>query len=319
MRPAGENPGIGDIGLPEALTVPGRAVGNGLLRPDVLVGAVEDTGPGFDAAVPDIARLYSYWLGGKDHFAAERVEAERLEQILPGTSLLPRANRAFVGTAVRYVAGQGISQFLDVGCGLPTSPSVHEIARDVVPGARVVYADNDPTVLSHARALLAGEGVGVVEGDLRNPAALLDDSAVTSLLGWDQPACVLLTSVLHFVPAGDAGGVVVEFCRRLALGSYLIISVGRSSDPELVREFSAAYKAASLHNHSRGDIEWWVRRAGLEMVEPGLTDVWEWQPDDLPGGLPPAWTRCTRNPLPDGNPRATILGAVARKPRHEGG
>jgi hypothetical protein len=112
---------------------------------------------------------------------------------------------------------------------------------------------------------------------------------------------------------------VAEFCRRLALGSYLIISVGTSSDPGLARDFSAAYTAAPLHNHSRWDIEWWIRRAGLVMVEPGLTDVWEWQPDDLPGGLPPAWTWCTRNPLPDGNLRATILGAVARKPRHEGG
>ena len=158
-------------------------------------GMLRDTGTvlaamtsGLDTTLPNMARVYNYWLGGKDNFPADRAEADLLLGIYPPLRDLVRENRAFVTRAVAWAAGQGISQFLDLGAGLPASPAVHQAARAVQPAARVAYVDNDPVVLAHARALLAGEGVTAVAADLRDPAAVLADKELRTVIDPAQPA-----------------------------------------------------------------------------------------------------------------------------------
>jgi len=152
----------------------------------------------FTAARPNIARVYDYWLGGKDNFEADRQEALRLLAVYPLMAKLARDDRQFLGRAVTWVAGQGIRQFLDVGSGLPTAQNTHQAAQAADPGARVVYADNDPVVVAHARARLAAPGVEAIEGDLRDPMGILGDPIVCKLIRPDEPACVVLALVLHF-------------------------------------------------------------------------------------------------------------------------
>jgi hypothetical protein len=166
---------------------------------------------GFDPSVPNTARVYSYWLGGKDHFPAGRAEAACLLEIYPPLRDLVRENRAFVIRAVAWAAEQGMGQFIDLGAGLPASPAVHQAARDVLPAARVAYVDTDPVVLSHARALLAqDDGVTAVDADLRDPDAVLADPELRAVIDPAEPVCVILAAVLHFPgrwhrPGGDHG------------------------------------------------------------------------------------------------------------------
>jgi len=159
----------------------------------------------FDASRPNVARIYDYLLGGKDHFAADRQAAQQLLTALPDAAAIARANRTFLAAAVRHVARGGIAQYLDIGAGLPTSPSVHECAREVIPGARVAYVDSDVVAVIHAQALLAtGDGVVAAEGDAREPEAILADPAVAAVIDLAEPVCVLLVSMLHFFTAGEA-------------------------------------------------------------------------------------------------------------------
>ena len=253
----------------------------------------------FDPTKPNIARVWDYWLGGKDNFAADRELAEKMLAVHPVSAQMARENRQFLGRAVSYVAERGIRQFIDVGAGLPTVVNTHDIARQTDPQARVAYVDNDPIVISHARSLLAkSPGVIAVPGDMRNPEAILTDSGLTELIDLAEPACVILSGVLHFADAGTARDAAVAFARAIAPGSYLIISVG-SGNPSEGENFSSAYTAARIYIHPMEDIRSFF--AGLELVPPGVISVRRWYGD---------------GPAPNLKPRtATFLGGVARKPR----
>ncbi len=181
---------------------------------------------GSGSATPNMARVYDYWLGGKDHYAADRAEAERLLAIYPPLRDLVRENRAFVIQAVSWAARQGIGQFIDLGAGLPAAPPTHQAARAVLPSARVAYVDIDPVVLSHARALLTtDDGVTAVAVDLRNPAAVMAHPDLRAVIDPARPVCVLLGAVLHFLDAGAACAVTTGYARLMAPGSCLIVSV----------------------------------------------------------------------------------------------
>ena len=178
-----------------------------------------------DASVPNAARVYDCFLGGKDNFAVDRELAQKILEVLPDTADVCRDNRDFLQRAVRFLAGEaGIRQFLDIGSGLPTMGNVHEVAQEAAPGVRVAYVDYDPVVLSHARALLAkGKDVVVAEGDLRSPEAILADERVRQLIDFSQPVAVLLVAMLHFVTDADRPyDAVRTLVDALAPGSYLV-------------------------------------------------------------------------------------------------
>jgi S-adenosyl methyltransferase len=237
----------------------------------------------FTTARANIARMYAHWLGGKDSFEADRAAADAIVHRFPEVADIAKANRAFLARAVRHVARHGVSQYIDAGAGLPASPNVHEIAREQVPGARVVYLDRDPVVLAHARALLAvDDKIGVVAGDIRDPARALADPAVGRLIEAGAPVCVLLGSVLHFLAADEADEAVTAFRRWMAPGSYLVISAGTSTgtDPELLRELQAAYgDTAPVTGRTEEEITAWFD--GLLPVRPGVVDVQAWRPDSV--------------------------------------
>jgi SAM-dependent methyltransferase len=237
----------------------------------------------YSPAEPNIARMYSYWLAGKDHLESDRAAADKILERFPEVAETARANRAFLSRAVRHVARQGIRQFLDVGCGFPASPNVHETARAVHASARVVYVDRDPVVLAHARALLAVDHeVAVVAGDIRDPAGFLTDPALTEVIDSSKPVGVLLASVLHFLPAAEADAAVAALQDWMPAGSYLVISAGTSTgtDPALIRCLQDAYGGtAPVVGRTAAEIEAWF--SGLSLVRPGLVDVWAWRPDTL--------------------------------------
>jgi SAM-dependent methyltransferase len=256
----------------------------------------------FDTTRPNIARVWDYWLGGKDNFAADRELAEDMLAVHPVSAQMARENRQFLGRAVSYVAARGIGQFIDVGAGLPTALNTHDIARHADPHARVAYVDNDPVVISHARSLLAkSRGVIAVPGDMRDPGSILADPRLTGLIDLAEPACVIMSAVLHFAEAPAAQGIAAAFARAVTPGSYLIISVG-SGNPSEGDNFTSAYTAARIYIHSQPEIEGFFD--GLELVPPGVVAVRGWNGDA---------------PAPNPKPRtATFLGGVARKPRLPG-
>ena len=231
---------------------------------------------GSGSGTPNMARVYDYWLGGKDHYAADRAEAERLLAIYPPLRDMVRENRAFVTQAVTWAARQGIGQFIDLGVGLPASPAVHQTARAVLPSARVAYIDIDPVVLSHARALLAtSDGVAAVAADLRDPAAVLADPQLRAVIDLREPVCVILAAVLHFLDSDAARQVTAGYARLIAPGSCLVISVACYDDEALGKRLSAEYTAATWHNHSHVDVVSFF--AGLKLVGPGVTEAQTWR------------------------------------------
>ena len=227
---------------------------------------------------PNIARMYSFWLHGKDHLAADRSAAGKVLELFPEVADVACANRAFLARVVRYMAECGITQFIDLGSGLPASPNVHETARLVTPDARVVYVDRDPVVLAHARALLATDDkVGVVAGDICDPQGLLTDPALTSVIDSTVPTGVLLLSVLHFLTPAEADASVAAFREWMPPGSYLVISAGTTTgtDPHLIRALQDAYgDSASVNGRAADEIAAWFD--GLTLVHPGLVEVWAW-------------------------------------------
>ncbi|OLT37842.1 hypothetical protein BJF79_28900 [Actinomadura sp. CNU-125] len=241
--------------------------------------------PNFD--VPNIARIYDAMLGGKDNFAVDREAAERLTELEPLSPLYAREHRRYIGRAIGVLAERGIRQFLDVGTGLPTMDNVHQIAHRRAPGSRVVYVDNDPNVCAHARALLAEDaGVAVLEEDLRFPERILDGARAS--LDMDEPMCLLVTGILHFVPDDDDPfGAVGRLVEAMAPGSFLVISHitderVRDTRPSDNRSGLAVYAKsnAPMHPRNRVDVERFLR--GLEIVEPGVTCISEWANPDPP-------------------------------------
>jgi SAM-dependent methyltransferase len=266
----------------EAAAAAGMAADTATARPVVLrhARAVLAMTTEFDTSVPNTARVYDYWLGGKDHFAADRAEAERLVALYPPLSALVRENRAFLIKTASWAAQQGIGQFIDLGAGLPASPAVHQAARAVRPAARVAYVDTDPVVLAHARALLAtGDGVTAVDADLRYPAAVLGHGELRAVINPARPACVILGAVLHFLDPAAARAVTAGYLSLLAPGSYLVISCARFEDEQLAKQLAEEYTAATWYNHSPGDIVAFFD--GLELAGPGVTEARTW-PDQPP-------------------------------------
>jgi len=260
----------------------------------------------FDTSRPNVARVYDYLLGGKDHFAADRQAAQRLLAALPNAAAVARANRMFLAAAVQHVAAQGIAQYLDIGAGLPTSPSVHESARAILPGARVAYVDNDPVAVSHAQALLAtGDGVIAARGDARDPEAILADPALAGVIDLTQPVCLLLVSMLHFFTAGEADMIVGVLRQRLAPGSYLIISQGNASRPPREGVQDAYGRDITLTGRPAGEIAAYFD--GFDLVPPGLVPVAEWA-----AAQPGAWPRPPQ-PAQSASSPAGMLAGVGRK------
>jgi len=243
----------------------------------------EAESPEYDTSVAHIARVYDYWLGGKDNYAADRVVAEQVMQAYPDIVYSVRANRAFLARTFRYLAAEeGIRQFLDVGTGLPTANNTHEVAQSVAPECRVVYVDNDPIVLSHARALLASDPAGVtdyIDADLRDTAATLAGAAQT--LDFSEPVAVMLLGTLHMIPdQDDPYAIVAALMQGVPPGSFLAVShpasdIAAAEGAEAARRYNAQ-AAESATFRSRAEV---MRLFdGLDLVEPGVVRVPEWRP-----------------------------------------
>lgn len=232
---------------------------------------------GVDPTVPSIARVYDYWLGGKDNFAADREMGDRVKAIVPEMPLMAYHNRLFMRRVVRFLAGEaGIGRFLDLGAGLPTMENVHEVAQKARPEAEVVYVDNDPVALTHARALLATTGsTHVVAGDVYQPEPILTEA--DALVGLDQPIAVMMLAMLHFVPDEDAHRIVRTVMDAMPSGSYLVIS--HIADTPQLRKAASFYSASGTGAVLRSPERIAEFLDGLELVPPGVVPLPEWRSD----------------------------------------
>ncbi len=236
-----------------------------------------------DTSTAHPARMYDYYLGGKDNYPADRRAAEQVLAAVPSAPAMARANRAFLHRAVRFLAAEaGIRQFVDIGTGLPTSPNVHQIAQAVTPNARVVYVDNDPIVHVHANALLAGEATSSILADLRQPDAILDHPTLRRRIDLTQPVALLLVAILHFLcDDEDPAGIVARLRDRLADGSYLVLSHATADfNPQAAAAAARAYDQAAAPMVLRSHAEIERLFDGFELVDPGLVQVSRWRPDD---------------------------------------
>lgn len=228
----------------------------------------------FDARKPNIARVYDYLLGGKDNFESDREEAERILAHYPSLVQVMRENRQFLGRAVTTLADAGITQFLDLGSGLPTTANTHEVAKAANSAARVVYVDNDPVVVSHAQALLQAPGVAAVAADITDPDAVLARPEVKALIHLDEPVGVILASVLHFFDVETVKRVISGYLTPLVPGSYLAVSLSWT-DPGLRPQLAQEYTAAKFWNYSREELSEFL--AGLELIDPpGIAEARHW-------------------------------------------
>jgi hypothetical protein len=260
-----------------------------------------------DVNQPHSARMYDYYLGGKDNFAADRETAEKTMRIWPSVRIAARENRGFLRRAVRHlVVERGIRQFLDVGTGLPSVDNVHEVAQAAAPEARVVYVDNDPIVLVHAGALLKSSPEGrtaYLRADLREPEKILGDPTTREVLDFDRPIALMLVAILHFiVDADDPRHIIRTLLDALPSGSYLVAShITDEHDPTGIGQVQRLYEASGVQSQARTrEVFTKVVFDGLELVDPGVTLVSEWRPE---GG----------GPLPSAA-AVSWYGGVARKP-----
>ncbi|MFD7496401.1 SAM-dependent methyltransferase [Streptomyces sp. NPDC059832] len=267
-----------------------------------------------DTTRPHPARVYDWFLGGKDNYPVDEELGKQIAGLSPDTKRIARHNRWFMHRAMRWLAGEaGIRQFLDIGSGIPTEPNLHQIVQSAAPDARVVYVDNDPIVLAHAEALLSGSAEGVtayLDADVREPERILELAA--DVIDFDRPVALSLIALLHFVGDSDGEGagrsegayaLVERLVERLPAGSFLVLSqLTGDFDPESVEKGVASYAAGgvTLVPRSRRGVSRFFD--GLEVVEPGLVQVVDWHPELSLGDLP-----VETQPVP-------IYGAVARKP-----
>lgn len=250
--------------------------------------------PNIDVSVPHPARVYDSWLGGKDNYAADRALADAIAQQIPTISTMARANRAFLGRAVRYlVAEAGIRQFLDIGTGIPTAGNTHEVAQAVDPTARVLYVDNDPIVLAHARALMTSTPQGrtdYIQADLHDPRAILADPAVAATLDLDEPVALMLVAVLmYFRDSDDPQGIVATLLDALPAGSHLVISHPTADfNPDAMAGVVVAAEHGGIPFVPRSRAETAALFGGSELVEPGVVPVLAWRPEaHRPEGVAP--------------------------------
>jgi hypothetical protein len=259
--------------------------------------------PGIDTSVAHPARVYDYWLGGKDNFAADREAGELALQAYPQLAQAVRSNRAFLARAVRFLAGDvGIRQFLDIGTGIPTSNNTHEVAQAVAPDSRIVYVDNDPIVLLHAKALLRSNPEGecdYIQADLRDADAIVEAAART--LDFGRPIALMLLAILQFIPDDeDPYALVGRIVAVLPSGSYLVISHPTDDfNPNRKGESMQRYnERVSASGTLRGKEETEQFFAGLDLAEPGVVAVAAWRPDsDLEAARPSSmWCGVARKP-----------------------
>jgi SAM-dependent methyltransferase len=256
--------------------------------------------------VAQSARVYDYWLGGKDNFPADQAVAEAIAEQVPTIRAQVREQRAFLGRTVRYLVGEaGIRQFLDIGTGIPSAGNVHNVAQELAPESRVLYVDNDPIVLAHARALRPGTPQGrvaYIQADLRQPETILGDPAVARTLDLARPVGLVLIGIMHHLrDEDDPRGIVATLVGALASGSYLVLSQTTPDfDPEAMRGLAAVSEQGGIANVPRTLADTQPFFTGLEMVEPGLVPILAWRPD--PG-------------LPKRDPHSVyVYGGIARKP-----
>ncbi|GAA2848776.1 hypothetical protein Acy02nite_01530 [Actinoplanes cyaneus] len=258
-----------------------------------------------DTGVPHPARRYNYWLGGKDNFAADRESGDLLAKSYPAARIAARANRAFLRRAVSFLAGEaGIRQFLDIGTGLPTADNTHQVAQRIAPESRIVYVDNDPMVMVHARALLTSTPEGdtrYLEKDLRNPGEILDSLETLDL---SRPVALILVAVAHFLPDHPRSvDIVHTLLDALPSGSYLTMTMATTDflTPELKANWDESLRSGRSDVHPRTRAEFEQFFTGLELITPGISAISEWRPDPT----------AEENPTPV---EASLFGAVARKP-----
>jgi hypothetical protein len=248
-------------------------------------------GTAIDSTVPHSARIWNYWLGGKDNYAVDREAGDQYVKVFPGIVDVARAGRAFIARAVRYLTAEaGIRQFLDVGTGLPTADNTHQIAQRAAPESRIVYVDNDPLVLAHARALLTSTPEGAtdyIDADMRDPEALLARAAAS--LDFDQPVALLLMGVMGHIPDDDEAQSIVQRLRvGLSSGSYLAVYDGITEVVEAFNEAQQGYDdTGAVPYKLRGPEQVARFFDGLEFVEPGLVQVSQWRPEATGPGAGP--------------------------------
>lgn len=244
-----------------------------------------------DTSVPHPARRYNYWLGGKDNFEADRESGDAMAASFPTIRISALENRRFLGRAVGYLAREaGIRQFLDIGTGIPTADNTHEVAQGIAPESRVVYVDNDPIVLAHARALLTSSADGAtayIDADLRDPERILTHPELLRTIDLSRPVGLMLVAVLHFVPDGDDPYALVRrLLDALPAGSYLAASHATHDylPPQVAEEARAAAKGGGPHGliNLRTRAEFTGFFTDLDVVEPGITSVAEWRAESEP-------------------------------------
>ncbi|SDG74695.1 S-adenosyl methyltransferase [Lentzea fradiae] len=240
--------------------------------------------PGIDTAVPSMARVYDYILGGAHNFAADRQVGSQIEKLVPGLPSVARLNRRFLGRAVRFLMDRGVRQFLDIGSGIPTVANVHEVAQERDPAARVVYVDKDPVAVAHSRLLLAdNDNAAIVQADMRDPEAVLASPGLRRLLRFDEPVGLLFLLMLHWVPDEDGPGELVASYRdALPAGSFVVMThvakdqigenVGRAADV-----VNRSKSADRMHMRTHEQVS--ALFDGFGLVEPGLVGCGEWRPD----------------------------------------
>ncbi|MDG4832880.1 SAM-dependent methyltransferase [Solwaraspora sp. WMMD1047] len=263
------------------------------------------TQSGIDTTVAHNARVWDFWLGGKDNYQIDREIGERIRQMVPHIDAVARADRAFLARATRFLAGEaGIRQFLDIGTGLPTANNTHEVAQATAPESRIVYVDNDPLVLVHARALLTSNPEGAtdyIEADLREPEKILSQAART--LDFDKPIAIMLLGVVNFIPdTGQAQTIIDRLLAAVPAGSYLALThptteLGGEGNVEAMK-FYNEHATPKICARTGAEIGRFVEQ--LELVEPGLVSCAMWRAEPNPDGSPPA--------------RVPQYGVVGRKP-----
>jgi hypothetical protein len=257
--------------------------------------------PKIDTTIPHSARIWNYWLGGKDNYPVDREAGDRFREVFPGIADLARASRHFLARAVRYLAGEaGVRQFLDIGTGLPTVDNTHEVAQRVAPDARIVYVDNDPLVLVHAHALLTSTPEGVttyINADLHDPDTILEAAAGT--LDFSRPIALMLMQMTgHISDTGEAHAIVRRLMDALPPGSYLAFNDSADTNRENLEATEHYNDSGAAPYHLRSPEELAGFFDGLDLMEPGVVSISRWRPEAAP-----------ISPAPD----VDALGGVARK------
>ena len=263
-----------------------------------------------DTSTAHPARRYNYWLGGKDNFAADRESGDAIAAVYPAIRTTALENRSFLRRAVRFLAAErGIRQFLDIGTGIPTADNTHEVAQAIAPDSRIVYVDNDPIVLTHARALLAsaaGGATAYLDADLRDPETIVEHPDLRSTLDLDRPVALMLIAIMHFVFDEDKPYEIVRrLIDALPAGSYLVMTHGTGdlADPAVRAHAEEQVRTGKLRvdarPRSRDEIAGFFD--GLELVDPGIVPVIDWHPTVPEGDRPSVFD-------------VAMYGAVARKP-----